>query len=233
MIYFYISNSLRVFILAVIFFVVFDDLKLVVKENCLKGITLSSKEKRCGTTEVYCTNFIYYHKTMLWHHKASLSSQGRIMAQWGPRHFWLWGPPSYNVIQIIIFRSYAKLMQTKLVHLLYGYLILIIIIAIFPPAPFGQPGCQFHFKWKSQARGWKIFQEWSQNVAFWVILLSKKWRLEGGGKCPPCPFQNWHHWGVILSITVVKLYDILQANLVDAKHRPISDICGMSKGTKP
>ena len=102
-------------------------------------------------------------------------------------------------------------MKTKLVHLLHGYIILIIVIAIFPPAPFGQPGCQFHFKWKSQARGWKIFQEWSQNVAFWVILLSKKWRLEGGGKCPPCPFQNWRHWGKILSIIVVKPHDSLLA----------------------
>ena len=52
-------------------------------------------------------------------------------------------------------------MKIKLVHLLCGYLILIVIIEIFSPAHVGQPECQFNLKGGGQnrAKGPENFSE--------------------------------------------------------------------------
>ena len=148
----------------------------------------------------------------------------------------MWGPPprlsSYSVIQIYIFRNYAKRMKMKLAHLLCGCLILILNIDIFFPAHVGQPEWQFNFKvggrGKVRQGCRKIIREWNQNVAFWEILQSKKWKGGGTNALPRTDAT-----GVILSITVVNLYASLEANSIYVKDKLVSNIWGMREGTKP
>ena len=57
----------------------------------------------------------------------------------------------------------------------------------FFPAHVGQPECWFNSKvgrGKVRQGNRKIFQEWNQNVAFWEILLPKKWKGVGQLPCP-------------------------------------------------
>ena len=47
---------------------------VVTPQNFIVLISFITTQQCCGTTEIHCNHFIYYHKTMLWHNKASLSS---------------------------------------------------------------------------------------------------------------------------------------------------------------
>ena len=75
-------------------------------------------------------------------------------------------PPSYNVIQIIIFKYYAKLMKTEMVHLLYGYFILIIIIKKFPQHLLGSRGVSFILSVKVRLGAGKFFRNGAKMLHF-------------------------------------------------------------------
>ena len=112
----------------------------------------------------------------------------------------------------------------KLIHLLCGCLILIVNIDIFSQHTLGSQSGSLILKWgagaKSGKGAGKLFGNGTKMLHFERSLSQKSGNGEGGTNALPRTDAT----GVILSITVVKLYASLEANLIYVKDKLVSNI---------